>query len=142
MGYTHYFEQETKPTDEQWAAITSHFRNLYISCLLTEPLPIQVEDDQPGSPVIDHDCIRFNGIGENGHETFVLRQEDEYFAFCKTAHKPYDLAVTAALLLTNHFAPYRYNIRSDGTKDAWKPAQQLIKDHLNLVVELPITLRD
>ncbi len=42
--------------------------------------------------------------GDCSHETFRLYRSDQhYFGFCKTACKPYDIAVTAALIIVKHY---------------------------------------
>ena len=40
----------------------------------------------------------FNGIGDLSHETFALNVGENEWNFCKTARKPYDLAVCMILL--------------------------------------------
>lgn len=40
----------------------------------------------------------FNGVGDEAHETLAISRTTEDFDFCKTARKPYDLAVTASLI--------------------------------------------
>ena len=69
--------------------------------------------------------IRFNGRGNEGHETFILfkqkpkseswqRNSKEYFYFCKTARKPYDVAVGLVLLRAEKNAPGVLKVSSDG----------------------------
>lgn len=100
------------------------------------PASIQIEHDggDPLFPMIEHE-IRFNGVGELSHETFLLMIENPSFEFCKTARKPYDLPVCCMLILASLFADSG-EISSDGIgesycdqewRDAWK--------HLSEVVE-------
>lgn len=57
--------------------------------------------------------------GDCSHESFCFdRVEDDEFAFCKTAFKPYDIAVTAALIVIKHHAP-SVNVSSDGNDEDW-----------------------
>ena len=74
------------------------------------------EYDKPDKPPqIDVDQIRFNGKLADGHETFLLLlSEDENFAFCKTARKPYDAEVKAVLDLVEKHCPGWLRINSDG----------------------------
>ena len=44
--------------------------------------------------------------------------DGKYFDFCKTAHKPYDLAVGLVLLLALHHAPEIMSVSSDGDWDS------------------------
>jgi len=74
---------------------------------------IQFEEDAEEPPVCTEELIRFNGIDEDGHETFYFSAGKEDFAFCKTARKPYDVVVCECLLVLNHFIP-ALEINSDG----------------------------
>ena len=74
---------------------------------------MQLEHDDSGEPVVNENEIRFNGIGESGHETFLLTNAPEKFAFCKTAEKPYDVPVCEVLLVLQKHCP-NLNVRSDG----------------------------
>ena len=141
MGYTHYFEQIVKPTDAQWGALVTDFKRLYAASLVTTPLPIQRESDTPGPPQADEWAIVFNGVGADGHETFYFPKKTKGFIFCKTAAKPYDLAVAATLILVHHHMPHCYGIRSDGTRADWLDARELVKTLLDLPVEIPPSIR-
>jgi len=119
MGYTHYFDQ-IKPADEQeWSNLCDAFRKLMATALLTESLPIQREEDDSSPPHIDVQYIIFNGIGDDAHETMVLDRKGMGFQFCKTEHKPYDIAVTALLVLADHCCPNTWVISSDGAVEDW-----------------------
>lgn len=134
MGYTHYFEQNVPATTEQWKSITDDVRLLFGRC---HSLPIQRESDDPGPPEISDSRIWFNGIGDDGHESFVVPKESYRFQFCKTAEKPYDTAVTAVLLLMHHHAPGCWDIRSDGSADEWAPGVDLINTALGIEILPP-----
>ena len=89
--------------------------------LVTESLQlVRAEFDQLDMiPEVGENRIKFNGIGEDGHETFIInREDDEDFEFCKTARKPYDKIVTAILALAKHHLVIP-NISSDGTSNDW-----------------------
>lgn len=56
-----------------------------------------------------------------GHETFYLSYEDnDEFTFCKTARKPYDLAVQTILIRGQHLGILRF--KSDGDLNEWGAA--------------------
>jgi hypothetical protein len=89
-----------------------------------------------GDPIITPDTIAFNGVreGEQWHEAFVFNRdestEDKFdgdFRFCKTARKPYNLAVQCALIIINHYAP-DVAVSSDGDLPQWADAQKLCQD--------------
>lgn len=85
--------------------------------------------DGTGKPQISDTIICFNGNKRKhlDHETFYIEWSKEYFkewgsfGFCKTARKPYDMAVCLALLsLANHVTGFEFS--SDGDRDDWEPA--------------------
>jgi len=69
--------------------------------------------------------------GDCSHETMAferimtLQKWDEpkanglYFEFCKTAFKPYDLAVIALLIIAKHYLKEKIVVLSDGTEEQW-----------------------
>lgn len=86
---------------------------------------IRYECDIDKVPEVSDTMIRFNGNGNDGHETFILfkqkpkgeswqRNPKEYFYFCKTARKDYDVAVGLVLLRAAKNAPGVLKISSDG----------------------------
>ena len=120
MGYTHYFTQRKRPTKKQWDAIMLEVGKLFATKEAFKT--IRYEQGRNTPPVLHAEEIRFNGRGENAHETFMLLRDDkESFQFCKTARKPYDLFVVGVLTIVNHFAPNCYDISSDGWADDWQP---------------------
>ncbi|POB12323.1 hypothetical protein [Sulfobacillus sp. hq2] len=57
--------------------------------------------------------------GDCSHESFCFDQTaNDSFAFCKTAFKPYDIAVTAALIVIKHYLP-AVVVTSDGDDEKW-----------------------
>ena len=64
-------------------------------------------------PVLEHDLVQMNGIGDESHEALCYPPDFEWnrkvhpveflgFRYCKTARKPYDVVVCAALLAIKH----------------------------------------
>jgi hypothetical protein len=142
MGYTHYFKHKKDIDLESWKNVCDGMelvlKNLPASSSTAggyytdRPIILQFEDDDPKPVQIDGEVIRFNGAGAMGHETFYvarrLRSGDSPVQFCKTARKPYDFAVCAALILLNHYAPGCNDIESDGDPDDWMPALTYMRD--------------
>ena len=58
------------------------------------------------------------------------RHVGKYFQFCKTAFRPYDLAVTAFLVIAKHHLGDRILVESDGTIAHWMDAVKLCRDVL------------
>lgn len=128
MGYTHYIDQKKDCPQEEWELIGGAFKELRIQGLLTNPLPIQYESDDPSEPEVNDQHIRFNGIGNDGHETFyVTKAHLNRFNFCKTNQKPYDTTVVALLCFMHHFAPDVWEISSDGMSDDWEEGLKLAR---------------
>jgi len=61
-----------------------------------------------------------------------------YFQFCKTAFRPYDLAVTVFLVVAKHHLESSLVIASDGTEENWFDAKLLC--HIALGYGLGFTL--
>jgi hypothetical protein len=105
MGYTHYWKHQGF-TPAQWNKLVT-FTRLAIKKL---QIPIvNGNGDEGSSPAFDGVKIRFNGEGEDSHETFNLTRAAQDFEFCKTAMKPYDDVVVAvmreAMKLNPNFKP-------------------------------------
>jgi hypothetical protein len=138
MGYTHYWSS----TNDQKSAAGYLTAFPTISDIVKRYRKIiQFECDNAMPPVVDGTVVRFNGIEDEGHETFsfVLGRDD----FCKTARKPYDLPVCECLLVLNEFIPSMV-LKSDGfgnspedIDDEWKLALQNVNKvyGLNVIIE-------
>ena len=105
MGYTNYWTQKKPFNNNQWDIIKKEYD--YIKENFSDDDGI-IEDQTEKS-----DEIIFNGKSKNNldHETFVLTKDfrepfykgdDIKFNFCKTARKPYDIAVWHMLFFTKN----------------------------------------
>ena len=134
MGYTHYFWRKPELDKDKFAEAVADCKKLCEA----SGVALAYEYDEPEKlPLFDHDLVRFNGVGDDGYETFVVplvadsrtwgqvSDDGRVFAFCKTACKPYDLAVTGCLLVFKHHFGENFTVSSDGDAKDWKPAQQL-----------------
>jgi hypothetical protein len=132
MGYTNYWECKTDFTDNEWEAVCNEAR--YI-----EDNEYSYQENLTGVlDVVDIDKekfknkISFNGIGNNGHETFILEKKATDFSFCKTAQKPYDIYVwhllTFCQMIKKDFYAKRdkwYWDKSRPLSDVYKPQKQV-----------------
>lgn len=145
MGYTHYFRQKRDLTDAEWNKLAVAVKSLINS--VSNEVPVRFEDDSAKAPLIDDELIRFNGVEDDGHETFILTRtkrakydyesQDEYdsegaFNFCKTARKPYDVLVTAILLAAQHITDGAWDVSSDGDMTDWNDGFALVKKVLGI----------
>ena len=141
MGYTHYWRQLRDFTDTEWQELTRLTKLITADGVGSERVKPVLATSGPNDPItINNKVIMFNGIGEDGHETFLINkkkrakadyeEQEAYdrqgaFDFCKTAQKPYDKYVVAVLCaLYNMFGHYNMTpmseITSDGNSDDWK----------------------
>lgn len=147
MGYTHYFSYEPRADSfiAAWPQIVDDAR--LIAEHVQSELGVRLAGGLgTGEPELDRRHIWLNGPdrGDLGHETLLIDPEpwvswDEqaahghadwaarereqfetrgfYVSFCKTARKPYDIAVTSILLRARHLASGSFVIGSDGDWD-------------------------
>lgn len=119
MGYSHYYENFSKLPDEAVDAIKGVF---------TENAEIvQREYDDPTTPLVTNDTVRFNGVGDDGYETFLL--EGSGWNFCKTANKPYDKVVVAVLCICDNYLE-DFCWSSDGGFEELKEGISLAKQYI------------
>jgi len=135
MGYTHYFEVTTKVSDEQWNTLTDAVKRI-IAAATEENIELAFEYDNPSRlPCVDNNTIRFNGVGDEGHETFIIAR-DQGWEFCKTAQKPYDRVVVAVLTVAAEVIGLK--VTSDGNASEWQPDV----DWLNSILSGDFTVPD
>lgn len=141
MGYTHYWRVKEKIPRETWLQICDDAEKIIAAC----HVKLVWESDEPKKKPevkreLDKDgagVIRFNGIGEDGHETFFFEANASGFNFCKTASKPYDVAVCAMLAAIADRAPM-IKVTSDGTHDEWREGLYLAKKALNREISVDL----
>ncbi|HET9117442.1 MAG TPA: hypothetical protein VFN75_05080 [Pseudonocardiaceae bacterium] len=85
---------------------------------------VQYEHNDPRPPLVIETQVRFNGVGELGHETSLFdtseahRRPDEFrFDFCKMARKPYDTLVMKVLIVLKYYLGDAVKVTSDGRFD-------------------------
>lgn len=135
MGYIHYWDKPKNSIkdNDKLIEIRGHLDKIIKNSNI-----IQWEEDINQSPELYIDwcnnCvnIRFNGINEKGHETFIFDNRGD-FNFCKTNRKPYDLVVCKCLLILNYF--FDIDLKSDGFssnyRDEYKLGSVLKKDDVD-----------
>jgi hypothetical protein len=135
MGYTHYFPQERDFTVNEWVLILKAFEKILASevgKLVTWGYDEELVNHDDVPPMADDSEIRFNGIGDDQHENFILWRvvkQPMKFKFCKTARGDCDIVVCMFLIAINDIAPGVLQIGSDGDwhdeQDGWVEARRL-----------------
>lgn len=124
MGYTHYWTIKGFIKSVEWSNFITDFQK----CL--PKFQQLLEDKGSQKLLVTSDIVFFNGIGEEGHETFSLGLKDEGFSFCKTAQKPYDIAVTTALIIAKKYFGDSIEIYGDGGVEGFQEAKNLCQSRL------------
>lgn len=150
MGYTHYWRTPQVINEENWKELTKAVEKLFKGCQDI----IQKEYDDSDEPEVSDQRIRFNGIGEDSCETFMLSRKYEgwttemvdelldkeeicrYFNFCKTRERPYDKYVTAVLILAKGYLKEEIRISSDGYVSEWQEGIKLINEKMGWSVKI------
>ena len=149
MGYTHYFERfELTHNQKTWTKFSKDVKQL------SKKLDFQItgsDGDIETEPVFNKDEISFNGVGEESHETFIIvrdmsiiltaegrhseykkkqwEKDEKIFSFCKTARKPYDLFVTAVLILYKYYFKEKVHISGDGGDKGFEAGERFIREN-------------
>ena len=143
-GYTHYWKWHSSQPD---AAALERCRGDMLrvvearrDILVIEALQVRFGD----GGVVEE--IAFNGIGEDGHESFgfplaAFTADEPSFQFVKTAGKPYDEVVAACLIVARDcFEDDVLSIHSDGQwPDDWARGARLYERVLHRPAHNPLT---
>jgi hypothetical protein len=136
MGYTHYFRRLTGENALAFSLFSRDCWRLFSQCeaqgiALAGPLG-------DGDPQITMSHVAFNGAAPEDYETFswsrLVRPWDKdntagrVFDCCKTAQRPYDVAVVAALLLAHSYYGDAVSLGSDGDAPDLAPALALLAE--------------
>ena len=117
MGYTRYWNIKNDLDDSKFIKFKE------ISSQIVELFDITLDDI-----IIDDSVVRFNGVGDDAHETFVFSKKSG-LNFCKTQRKPYDAVVCACLLTAVNIFGSDISFSSDGDND-----DERIKENLKSLI--------
>jgi hypothetical protein len=118
MGFTQYWDLKHRVMKGGFDKIVEDVKRIEAFLLEKKDLKLfDLNGDEEGI-VYTEDFFGFNGDASKGedHETFAFEVGHKGFHFCKTARKPYDLAVCLCLL-TIKFHLKETKISSDGEKE-------------------------
>lgn len=141
MGYTHYWTQTRDLTQEEFGDFIGAARRI-INTASGKPtdtagesypgVPVQICGPLgEGDPTLSKDELALNGNGPNlDHESFVINRtiNADAWNFCKTARKPYDVVVTALLIVLAN--DYGFEVSSDGDVPDWEAGEKLVAEAL------------
>jgi hypothetical protein len=146
MGYTHYFSKVATSRDD---ALRFEMFSIGVARIIkyaAEFDGIEIADglgEELGKWEADTEIVRFNGFGEDSHETFLFSIDGaDSFNFCKTARKPYDAVVTACLIHMKDTYGDLVRISSDGDWSEWQDGARLYNNVTGLTAENPMSSED
>lgn len=120
MGYTRYWTIKNQLDDHSFIEFKKTCENLF------DLFEISLGDLQ-----ISDDFVRFNGVEDDAHETFLFEKSSMGFNFCKTQRKPYDDLVCGCLQIAKDIFKNDIDISSDGDnndEDIRNKIKLLIRD--------------
>jgi len=126
MGYTHYFTfldcHGNTATVERAYQNAIKDCNKIIAAYYNKNKGTELSLSGYSAHSNNYGGINLNGKGELGHEAFNLREHFKQnlgFNFCKTARKPYDIVVTACLVVLKYHLANFIEVSSDGQNIDW-----------------------
>jgi hypothetical protein len=129
MGYTHYYRG--------WVTLGDYFMDDVHRLIAAAGVKLTGAIGEDDPTLEEFDRIILNGLGEAGHEHFVLNHGVNHTgSFVKTERKEYDTLVAAILLRASNRSR-GFKLSSDGAWDCddWLEARQL---YTAVFGELPI----
>lgn len=139
MGYTHYATLARPITAAEVGALAEDIESI----IDQSGVPVAYEYDATfESPQLNAEGIHYNGLDDDGHETFAIYPGDTGFMFWKTARKPYDVVVTASLLALQDHLKGDVKISSDGDAADWAAGYNLALRALGRLVPSPLQVLD
>jgi len=151
MGYTHYWRFQK--TNQKAAVVEAEYQRAVkdIAKLVkfAKKHIVNLSGYTAHTKIGQYGGIEFNGVGNGGHENFYLREhfnqnfdDGSGFNFCKTAAKPYDIVVTAALSVLKYRLKDNIVVTSDGYRREWQDGVELARKVLNRKIPNPIEEMD
>lgn len=136
MGYTHYFRRIPGYDRAAYAALCADVSAI-VGSLRDAGSPLAGPLGE-GLPEITAERVAFNGAAPDDYETFSWEANcchwDPYakpgarvFCFCKTAQRPYDVAVVAVLLCAHYHYGDAVTLGSDGDASELGPGLALAR---------------
>lgn len=139
IGYTHYFEVTGTITPAMFKEFAGEAHEILRTAEINKSIQLaNGAGDKLSEWVADEDGVRFNGFGDDAHETFSVLPTDTGFNFCKTARKPYDVVVVAVLIALFRTCGDAVKISSDGDHADWAEGSYLYQMAVQRTAIIPI----
>lgn len=142
MGYTHYWsfnkygnsqerEKKYQQAIKDCQKVTRYIYN---------KMDVKLSGYTAHCKIGQYGGLFINGKGDDSHEDFIMREHynQNEGNFCKTARKPYDLAVTACLAIMKYRLGDNINVGSDGDSDEWSEGVEIAKKVLKRKIQVPV----
>ena len=132
MGYTSYyrFEKTSEKASDVEKKYQKAIKEIAETVIYAKHNVVNLAGVTSHTKVGQYGGISFNGVKEEGHDDFELREhfkQNEPFNFCKTAQKEYDIVVVAALIILKHRLGANVDVSSDGEWADWVEGLELAK---------------
>lgn len=143
MSYSHYWEFHQPATIKgKHQEIEANYQLAVRQCqrlvklynreikAMDEKHPDRLSGYSAHTKLNDYLGLEVNGTKELCGEMFTFRDHwsaNEAFNACKTDWKPYDVVVTACLIVMKHYLKDLVNVSSDGITDDWALGLALAK---------------
>lgn len=116
MGYTHYMEMDKKISAANKKKIVADMKVLE-KHFKANGLQLFDGIGEKKGVAYKKNYFTFNGDSSKGeaHESFYVEYGEDDYNFCKTARKPYDVAVTAAMVMIKTHLGDAVRISGDGS---------------------------
>lgn len=133
IGYTHYWRRPKELDKNTFKLWSNDVSKLVLAAAETGVKIVDGLGENP-EPIITPEEVYLNG--DPAHETFGIARlytmeidpnspNGLQFEFCKTAQKPYDIVVTAALVAFKMRFGDAVRVSSDGDNNDWRPGIDL-----------------
>jgi hypothetical protein len=137
MGYAHYWTLQAGTSDALLAAAARDMAKI-AEAAIADGIELADASGEAGtSPRLDGSSFEFNGVQpEDDGDSFIwpygwmgadAEADGSFEMGCKTQGRPYDVAVTACLLVAKHHLGSGIEISSDGGPDEWRAGRALFK---------------
>ena len=141
MGYTHYFSVTDKATPEMYKAFSDEAHEILRTAEINKGIQLaNGMGDELSAWQADDEAVRFNGFGDDAHETFVVTPDAVGFNFCKTNEKPYDVVVVAVLIAMYRAYGDAVEISSDGNYSDWAEGSYLYQMAVQRTAIIPLPI--